>query len=105
MSLNINDDDGVVYLWKYIFRCLRGKAPAYLCEMLTPLSGIQHLRLLRSAAHGNLRIPRTRTRTFGPRSFLVSGNSLPANVENIELTLQVFKSQLKTHLFHQAYGQ
>ena len=92
-----------------VFRCLRGEAPAYLREMLTPLSGVQHLRPLRSAAHGNLHIPRTRTRTLGPRSFSVSGpcswNSLPANLKNIELTLQVFKSQLKTHLFHQAYGQ
>ena len=85
------------------------RGPAYLCEMMTPLSGTQHLRPLRSAARGNLRIPRTRTRTFGPRSFSASGpsswNSLPANLKNIELTLQVFKSQLKTHLFHQAYGQ
>ena len=92
-----------------VFRCLRGEAPAYLCEMLTPLSGVHHLRPLRSAAHGNLHIPRTRTRTFSPRSFSVSGpsswNKLPDNLKNIELTLQVFKSQLKTHLFHQAYGQ
>ena len=92
-----------------VFRCLCGKAPAYLCEMLTPLSGVHHLRPLRSASRGNLHIPRTRTRTFGPRSFSVSGpsswNKLPDNLKNIELTLQVFKSQLKTHLFHQAYGQ
>ena len=93
-----------------VFKCLRGEAPSYLCEMLTPLSGHHHLRSLRSAAHGNLHIQRTRTRTFGPRSFSVSGpssswNKLPDNLKNIELTLQVFKSQLKTHLFHQAYGQ
>ena len=58
-------------------------------------------------AHGKLRIPRTRKRTFGPRSFSISRpsswNLLPANLKNIELTLQFFKSQLKTHLFHQAY--
>ena len=100
----------IIYkLCLFVFRCLRGEAPAYLCEMLTPLSGVHLLRLLRSAAHGNLHIPRTRTRTFGPRSFSVSGpsswNKLPDNLKNIELTLQVFKSQLKTHLFHQAYGQ
>ena len=90
-----------------VFRCLRGEAPAYLWGMMTPLSGTQHLCPLRSAAHGNLHIPQTRT--FGPRSFSVSvpssWNSLPANLKNIKLTLQVFKSQLKTHLFHQAYGQ
>ena len=91
-----------------VFRCLRGEAPAYLCKMLAPLSGIQHLHPLRSATHGNLHIPRTRTRTFDPRSFSVSGpsswNSLPADLKNIDLTLEVFKSHLKTHLF-QAYGQ
>ena len=92
-----------------VFRCLRGEAPTYFCEMLTPLSGVHHLRTLRSAAHGNFRIPRTRTRTFSPRSFSVSGpsswNKISANLNNFELTLQVFKSQLKTHLSYQAYGQ
>ena len=82
-----------------VFRCLRVEAPSYLFEMLTPLSGVHHLCPLRSAAHGNLHIPRTRTRTFGPRSFSVSGpsswNKLPDNLKNIELILQVFKSQLK----------
>ena len=56
-----------------VFRCLCGKGPAYLCKMLTLLSGIQHLRPLHLAAHGNLHIPRTRTRTFGSCSFSVSG--------------------------------
>ena len=100
----------VIYkLCLLVFKCLRGEAPSYLCEMLTPLSGHHHLRPLRSAAHGNLHIPRTRTRTFGPRSFSVSGpsswNKLPDNLKNIELTLEVFKSHLKTHFFHQAYVQ
>ena len=33
-----------------VFRCLLGEAPAYLWEIMTPLSGIQ-------TAHGNLHIP------------------------------------------------
>ena len=86
-----------------------GTSTAKVRSCLQRHPGVQHLRSLRSAAHGNLHIPRTRTRTLGPRSFSVSGpcswNSLPANLKKIELTLQVFKSQLKTRLFHQAYGQ
>ena len=35
-------------LWLIVFRCLRGEAPAYFCEMLTPLSGVQHLCPLRA---------------------------------------------------------
>ena len=45
---------------------------------------------------------------FGPRSFRVSGpvvwNSLPEDVRTPELSLERFKSMLKTHLFRQAYA-
>ena len=63
---------------------------------------------LRSAAWRHFTTPRTRTHHFGPRSFRVSGptvwNSLPDDITNPELTLEHFKTELKTHLFRQAYA-
>ena len=54
-------------------------------------------------------MPRTRTRRFGPRSFRVSGpvvwNSLLEDIRIPELSLERFKSMLKTHLFRQANAQ
>ena len=65
-----------------VFRCLRGEAPPYLSEMLSPVSDSGALQSHRSAARGDLIIPRTFTKTFGPRGFAVSGptawNALPA---------------------------
>jgi len=45
----------------------------YLSEMLSSAADNPYLRSHRSAAHGDLLIPRMRTKTLGPRSFAVSG--------------------------------
>ena len=59
-----------------------------------------------SATRGHLTTPRTRARRVGPRSFRVSGpavwNSLPEDIANPELTLEHFKTGMRTHLFHLA---
>jgi len=56
---------------------------------------------LRSAAHGHLQVPRSKT-NFGDRSFGVDGpaswNSLPATIRSSD-TLQNFKNKLKDHFF------
>jgi len=63
--------------------------------------------LHRSAAHGDLLIPRMRTKTLGPCSFAISAptvwNSLPSELRNNSVDLQTFKSKVKSHLFKQAY--
>ena len=60
---------------------------------------------LRSAARGDLVVPRTRLR-LGNRAFFVSGpavwNSLPTDIRSAP-TLCTFKNRLKTHLFLQSY--
>ena len=65
-------------------------------------------RYLRSATHGDLQVPRTRTVTYGPQSFAVSGptiwNTLPSTLRVSTTTLGQFQSGLKTMLFHLAYG-
>ena len=65
-------------------------------------------RYLRSATHGDLLVPRTRTVTYGPRSFAVSGptlwNTLPSTLCVSTATLGQFQSGLKTILFPSTYG-
>ena len=62
---------------------------------------------LRSAARGDLAVPRSRTTTYGQRSFSVSGpslwNSLPLSVRDPPLTMTQFCTHLKTFPFRRAY--
>ena len=87
-----------------VYRCLHGTAPDYLAEMLT-LTALQRHR---SAALGTLVLPMTVGALYGPRSFRSAApklwNSLPLNSRNSNLTLIMFKKQLKTALFERAYG-
>ena len=88
-----------------VYKCVHGTAPiSYLAEMCTPVAGRRNLR---SATHGDLLVPRTRTITYGPLSFAVSGpcvwNDLPPNLRASPGTLGQFQSTLKTILFCSAY--
>jgi len=62
---------------------------------------------LRSAARGDLAVPRSRTTRYSQRCFAVSGptlwNSLPLSVRDPSLTLTQFCARLKTVLFCRAY--
>jgi hypothetical protein len=95
-------------LCTFVFRCLHGDAPSYLSEYCVRLqdSGTRASRN-RSAALGNLVIPRSRTSTYGQRSFRTSGptcwNALPPNLKSDSISYSSFKSQLKTHLFRECY--
>ena len=59
------------------------QALGYLDEMCTPVSTVPYLSALRSAAHGDLFVPRTRLQ-LGNRAFCVAGpvawNSLPLDI-------------------------
>ena len=63
---------------------------------------------IRSAARNDLLIPRTRTASYGPRSFSVSGptcwNSLPQQLKSASLTLQQFCDRLKTVVLLFSHG-
>ena len=65
-------------------------------------------RYLRSATHGDLLVPRTRTVTYGPRSFAVLGptvwNTLPSTLCVSTTALGQFQNGVKTILFRLAYG-
>ena len=66
------------------FKCLHQMAPVYLTVMSDPVSASASRSHLRSAARGDLAVPRSRTTTYGQKSFSVSGpslwNSLPLSV-------------------------
>ena len=86
----------------------QSKAPKYLCDLLgiDERTGIS--RSLRSYEDDviSYRIPFTKSKTFGHRSFSVSGpriwNGLPVDLGHSG-TVDSFKAKLKTYLFHKCY--
>ena len=86
-----------------VFKSLNGTAPSYLSELL---SKQEYSRTLRSSSQSLLAVPRSKLKSRGDRAFSVAGprlwNSLPLQVRSA-LTLEHFKSLLKTHLFSMAY--
>ena len=87
-----------------VFKALKGLAPPYITDMV---SIYIPERPLRSANGRLLKVPKTKTKTFGDRSFYKSApvlwNSLPPCIRNCN-TLDTFKRQLKTHIFRQVYS-
>jgi len=55
-----------------VYECLHGVAPSYLTNLCVSVT-TNTSRHLRSAVCGDLLVPRTRTVTYGPQSFAVSG--------------------------------
>ena len=91
-----------------VYRCLNGLAPAYLAEYCLPLrNSVSRVSSNRSAARGNVIVCRTRTKTYGPRSFRVSGpsawNCLPDHLK-LPMSLSSFQSLLKTHFFQHSFS-
>ena len=90
------------------YNCIHGAAPSYLTNLCVPVATNTSRRYLCSATHGDLLVPRTRTLTYGPRSFAVSGptfrNTLPSTLRVSTTTLGQFHSGVKTILFRLAYG-
>jgi len=59
-----------------VYKCIRGAAPSSLTNLRVPVATNTSRRYLRSATHGNLLVPRTRTVTYGPQCFAVSGSTV-----------------------------
>jgi hypothetical protein len=81
------------------------QCPAYLSNIVTPLSSDLSRQRLRSSTGTDYLIPRTRTK-FGERSFSVAGpttwNSLPESVRAVT-DASAFKRLLKTHFYNIAF--
>jgi len=84
------------------YRCLHGLAPAYLADVLHPVTDLPGRRRLRSASSLAVAVPSTRLRTVGDRAFPAAAsrtwNSLPPEVMS-STTLSTFKPKPKTYLF------
>ena len=94
-------------LCSLVYKCLHHAGPQYLSELCQSVSDNPSRGNLRSATHMDLVEPRTKTRTYGPRSFAACGpktwNSLPLGVRDLTLTKEQFSRVLKTELFRRAY--
>jgi hypothetical protein len=88
-----------------VHKCLHGLAPSYLIDMIGSVSKEPGRRHLRSAARGDLVVPASRTRTFGPRAFAISGpdswNNIPVALRDTALSFHEFCVKLKTELYRQ----
>ena len=77
----------------------------WLIDMIGSVSKEPGRRHLRSAARGDLVVPASRTRTFGPRAFAISGpdswNNIPVALRDTALSFHEFYVKLKTELYRQ----
>ena len=73
------------------FHCIYQSAPTYLSEMFTSTADVPGRCHLRSAHRGEVVVPRTFTKRYGPRSFRSAGptvwNSLPCELRDKKITL------------------
>ncbi len=85
------------------FRALHGQAPAYIKELLQPCVTCRNTR---SSDQGLLDVHCSRLKTKGDCAFEVETpklwNSLPLDLRSVD-TVDIFKKQLKTHLFGLAF--
>ena len=88
-----------------VHKCLHGLAPSYLIDMIGLVAKEPGWRHLRSAAHGDLVVPASRTKTLGPRAFAISGpdswNNIPVALRDTTLSFHEFCVKLKTKLYRQ----
>ena len=87
----------------HVYKCLHGIAPKYmmnLCWLVFTIEGRSHLR---SAARGQLDVPRPKLSPYGRMTFSYAGpsawNSLPNYLRDNCLTLVMFKRSLRTFCF------
>ena len=87
----------------HTYRAIHNQSPVYLSDLL---SVYRPTRSLRSESTIMLTVPRTRTVTYGDRTFTKAAatlwNSLPVNIRNCD-TCTTFQRQLKIFLFRQHY--
>ena len=81
------------------YKVLNGFAPTYLSELIQPY---KNHRNLRSNNQYLLRVPKSKTTTFGDRAFSVCApklwNNLPSDFKSSP-SIDIFKKKLKTYLF------
>ena len=86
-----------------VYRCLQNRAPQYFVDCCVCMSDVSSHQCLRSANRRQLVVPRHRRSKFGCRTFSVAApmvwNSFPDSLRDPTLSIDNFRSTLKTHLF------
>jgi len=86
-----------------IYWCLQNRAPQYLVDCSVRTSDVSSRQHVRSANRRQLVVPRHRRSKFGRRSFSVAApmvwHSFPDSLWDPTLSIDNFRSTLKTHLF------
>lgn len=89
----------------HTYKALNNQSPMYTKDLLQIYKPKRDLRSQNAST--SLVVPRSRTVTYGDRSFSIAApklwNALPSGIRDSG-TLYSFKRSLKTHLFIQAYG-
>jgi len=92
-----------------IFKYRHQTAPQYPQELCIPVTASTSRRHLRCAPHVDLQVLACRTSGFGARSFAACApklwNFVPSSLRDPTLTLTLYCSRLKAHLFGLAYGR
>ena len=88
-----------------VHKCLRGLAPSYLIDMIGLVAKEPGPRHLCSAAHDDLVVPASQTKTLGQHAFAIFGpdswNNIPVALRDTALTFHEFCVKLKTELYRQ----
>ena len=91
-----------------VYKCLHGMTPGYLNELCVPVDTDTYRRHLRSTYKTELKVPRNKLSTYGPRAFGIAGptewNYHPCHLWDEKLTLEQFTSGLKSHFFRVSYN-
>ena len=88
-----------------VYKCFHGLAPGYLSDQCIPASTFASCVNMRSSSRLDrlLYVPRTKTKTLGPRWFYYASsavwNSLPVDLRDPGLSLHSFITKLKSHFF------
>lgn len=89
-----------------VYKSLKGQAPMYL-QKLFKLKDKSNYGLRSNSKILELDVPRTKRKTFADRSISVAGakmwNALPNCIKESE-NLEIFKKNVKTYLFRQAFN-
>ena len=83
-----------------VYKAMHHTASVYLTELCVPVSIHQGRANLRSATNGDLSVAANKGTTYGRWSFTVSGHT---TWNAPSLSLEQFRSHLKTEFFNRAY--
>lgn len=84
-----------------VYKAINVFSPSHISNLVSFCSTSYSLR---SCSNKLLHVPRSKLKCYGDRRFSILWNSIPAFLRNVN-SLNPFKKQLNTYLFHQAFSK